>query len=48
MMNIVPQIVDQLGVRVVCYNDSLGAVKGTDEAGKSRPGAKFENRFPFY
>jgi hypothetical protein len=46
MIYVVPQIVDKLGVRVVCYNDPLGTVEGTDKAGKARSSAKLEYRFP--
>jgi hypothetical protein len=45
VVDVVLEILDELGVRVVCYDNSPGALERTYQAGKARAGAELENRF---
>jgi hypothetical protein len=48
MIDIVPQILDQLSIRVIRDDRLSCTVESTDETRKSRPGAKLEDGSTFY
>lgn len=43
MRDVVPQIVDEVEIRIVCYDDGGGPGEGANEAGQTGAGAEFED-----
>lgn len=45
MIDVPLEILHELGVRIICYNDMLSTVNGADETGKTGPSTELENCF---
>lgn len=48
MSDIITQVVDQVGIRVVGDDNASSAIDCADQTGKARAGAKLEHRVVFY